>query len=142
MFSPNLCHLLLFISTLRIALASPPGGAAKLIAPLHVPPVEPQDLRNGTYIVVLKHDVLPSVFDTHLNFVSLAKEATQAKGGIDLKPDIHHIYDSVILKGYSATLSQDVLELIRRRPEVQYVEQDQAGYGGDFQRNAPWVRSV
>ena len=87
-------------------------------------------------------DILPSVFDTHLNFVSLAKEATQAKDGFDLKPDIHHIYDSLILKGYSATLSQDVQELIRRRPEVQYVEQDQAGYGGDFQRNAPWVRSV
>ena len=140
MFLPKLFPFLLAFSTLHVAIASPFDSSAAWIAPLYVPPVEAHDLRNVTYIVVLKRDIQPSVFDTHLSFISLAEEVTLEQDEGSLETKIHHVYDSVILKGYSATLPRDVLELVRRRPEVQYVEQDQAGYGGDVQTNAPWVR--
>lgn len=115
------------------------GRQSSYVAPLHVPSAPAHDLINNSYIVVFKDDVPPTVFASHLNFLQHAGQAhplQDTENGIN----VAHVYDSSVAHGYAGTFSQDVLEMIRKRPEVDYVEQDQLAHAADVQANAPWVR--
>lgn len=88
---------------------------------------------------MLRDDVPPSAFSSHLRFLNLVNEANplQEEGsGVG----ISQVFDSIVAKGYSGKFSEDVIELIRRRPEVKYVEQNQVVRPDSVQMNPPWVR--
>lgn len=125
---------------LEASLASPVKHESP-IAPLHVPAVDARLVLNNSYIVMFKDDIPPSVFATHLSFVGFAKNTHPIlAGGVEEGDSaIEHVYDSVVGKGYAGRFSPDVLEMIRRRPEVKFVEQDVRVYTNDVQNGAPWV---
>lgn len=126
-----------------VAFAAPfeehPGRQTSYVAPLYIPSAPAHDLINNSYIVMFKNDVPPSVFASHLNFLQHVGQAyplQDTEKGIN----VAHVYDSSVARGYAGTFSQDVLEMIRERPEVEYVEQDQLAHAADIQQNSPWVR--
>ena len=129
--------LALFVSA---ALAYP-AAESGYIAPLHIASVPAHDLINDTYIVSFRKDIHPSAFASHLSFLKSAGQASPLHGTDD-GMDIAHVYNSEITKGYAAKFSQDVLDMIRRRPEVEFVEQDQYAYAADVQGDAPWVSTA
>lgn len=51
---------------------------------------------------------------------------------------VTHVYDGHIT-GYAGRFTQNVIEQIRRLPEVKFVEKDQIVRTQDIQRSAPWV---
>lgn len=123
----------------NLASGTPLYRSSDTIAPFYVPPVSRHDLFNNSYIVMLRDDVPPSAFSSHLRFLNLVNEANplQEEGsGIG----ISQVFDSIVAKGYSGKFSEDVIELIRRRPEVKYVEQNQVVRPDSVQMNPPWVR--
>ena len=141
MLFPRLSSFLLVLASFQVSLATPFHDDRISIAPLYIPPAPAQDLVNNSYIVILKDDISPSAFTAHLNFVSLLKEVSPLQGDADDSEfESEHVYDSAIAKGYAGRFSEDAVEMIRRRPEVQYVEQDQIISGDSIQENAPWVR--
>jgi len=95
----------------------------------------PHGTINDSYIVMLKEDVSPSLLLTHINFLSFAYEEDPFFGD---DTGIHNIYDGHI-KGYSGRFTPRVVEQIRSRPEVAYVERDQIVRTMDVQKGAPWV---
>ena len=116
------------------------------LAPFYVPEAPAHDLLNSTYIVMLKDDIPADAFRAHLSFLRFANDVhpLQPSGISELDEDyvdspIEHIYDSEIARGYAGRFSESVLEMIRTRPEVQYVEQDRKIYGYGRQNNPPWV---
>lgn len=129
----------LLLASLVPVLASPVDNdyVSPPMAPLYIPPAPAHDLINNSYIVMFRDDVLPSVFTQHMNFLELAKEA---KGVSVSDVQLEHMYNSEIAKGYAALLTPEILELIRGRPEVKYVEQVQVMYADDMQNTPPWVR--
>lgn len=92
---------------------------------------------------MFKEDVQPSAFAAHMNFLKHVNAVHPLVSEDDNEGSaVGFVYDSFVAKGYSGRLSQDALEMIRYRPEVDYVEQDQYMYGDAIQRNSPWVRLV
>lgn len=105
------------------------------IAPLNHPGVAPHRLVNDSYIVMFKDGVHPASFDNHFNFLSQAHESDP----LDHEDaGLTHVWDAHI-KGYAGRFSRDVVELIRRQPEVDYVEHDQIVHTLETQKQAPWV---
>lgn len=118
-----------------VTLASPVEHETTL-APLLIPPGPAHDLVDNTYIVMFHDDIHPSVFTAHINFLELEKE-TNVAGTDDIT--LERVYNSEIAKGYSGKFSRDVLDMIRSKPEVKYIEQDSKVYASDRQENTPWV---
>ena len=106
------------------------------IAPLHHPGVPAHKVINDSYIVMFKDGVHPAAFDNHFNFLQQAHESSpldREDGGLT------HVWDAHI-KGYAGYFSREVVERIRRQPEVEYVEHDQIVHALETQKSAPWVR--
>jgi len=72
----------------------------------------------------------------HLNFLSAAHESDTLLAD-DAFSGLKHVYDGLI-KGYAGSFTDNVIEQIRRMPEVAYVERDQIMHTVDVQRTAPW----
>ena len=137
--SKYLCFLLALVSA-PVALSSPVHHESTPIAPLYIPPAPVEDLLNNSYIVMFKEDISPSAFSAHLSFASFLKEAVPLRAGdevFDFQTD--HVYDGAFAKGYAGRFSPDAVEMIRRRPEVDFVEQDQVEYADAKQEHSPWV---
>ena len=117
------------------------------LAPLYTPRSGPVRLLEDSYIVVLKDDVQPRVFDAHLNVLreaSVAMPLRRAGAGDDASDDdvggLERVFRSEIVKGYTGRFSKEVVEMIRMMPEVEYVEQDQIMRVASTQENTTWVR--
>lgn len=135
----KLLSFALLILPLEASLAFPVQHGSS-IAPLHIPIVEGHNLLNNSYIVMFKDDIPSSVFATHLSFIEIAKAANPLLAdGTENNSGLEHVYDSTVAKGYAGRFSSDVLEMIRRRPEVKFVEQDVKVYANDVQNGSPWV---
>ncbi|KAH9910997.1 peptidase S8/S53 domain-containing protein [Epithele typhae] len=146
---------LLFVTLLAVSLASasplstshgtPRDVFATNLAPL-VHEQHPHGTVNGSYIIVLKDGVEPSLVANHLNFVQNVHAADPAA---DAFAGLTHVYQTH-LKGYAGHFSDLVLDHIRSMPEVDYVERDQivrtleverlAAFEAEHttQSNAPW----
>ena len=137
---------IVFLALLGVTANGTPlhSSSKQFVAPLHVPQVASNELVNNSYIIVFNDDVQPSAFQSHMQFLSFANDVhplhTDADG--ESVSGVAHVYDSIIAKGYAATLSPDVLQMIRRRPEVKYVEQEKITRLSATQANAPWVRTA
>lgn len=138
---------LTLLSVAAVALATPlstsPDGAAALrfdrtasIAPLNHPGVPASRVINDSYIVMFKDGVHPSAFDNHFNFLDQAHQAAPLDHD---DSGLTHVWDAHV-KGYAGYFSRDVVDAIRRQPEVDFVEHDQVVHALETQKMAPWVR--
>ena len=108
-----------------------------IFAPL-VASDHPHGTINTSYIIMLKDDLPPSLMQNHINFLMAAHNADPLVG--DELAGISQIYEGHI-NGYAGRFTTNVLDQIRRMPEVAYVEKDQIVRTQDVQtqRTAPWV---
>ncbi|EMD33255.1 hypothetical protein CERSUDRAFT_87569 [Gelatoporia subvermispora B] len=104
----------------------------------------PHGTVNGSYIVMFRDDIAPTLMQNHMNFVASAHEEVPLVG--DGSDGLTHIYDGHV-KGYAGKFSEATVSRIRQMPEVEYVELDQivktleiAPTMDSFetQRGAPW----
>lgn len=111
-------------------------------SPLTLAPLVAEDHPHGTinnsYIVMFKDDLPTSVRDSHMNFL-LSVHSNDPLLGDDFA-GVTHVYDGHII-GYAGRFTENVIEQIRRLPEVKFVEKDQVVRTQDTQRSAPWVCS-
>ena len=127
----RLLSLLLPIAT-QLAAAFPTS-----IAPLRVPNVPSHKLIDNRYVVVLKDSTPVDAFHSHINLVEVAAQTNPLWGENGFK----HVWDGAFqtLKGYSGHFSEGVLDMIRSRPEVEYVEQVQMAELAGVQSDSTWV---
>jgi len=109
-------------------------------APLAIAPLVASDHPHGTinnsYIVMLKDNTPSSLMQNHINFLMAAHNADPLVD--DDMAGINQIYQGHI-NGYAGRFTTDVLDQIRRMPEVAFVEKDQIVRTQDVQKSAPWV---
>jgi len=137
---------LLAVSIATLAIATPlstysvvqPDSSSPLtLAPLEVSP-HPHGTVNNSYIVILKDNLPVSLMQNHMNFLMAAHNADPLVG--DDMAGISQIYEGHI-NGYAGRFTTNVLDQIRRMPEVAYVEKDQIVRTQDIQKTqktAPW----
>lgn len=109
-----------------------PGSVAPLLA------AEDADLIPDNYIVVLKKDLTEQQLEDHHNL--LAAFLAQHGGLVDEggENELRHVYDMDGLRGYAGKFTEEVIEHVRKAPEVDFVERDSVVYATALQRNAPW----
>ncbi|KAF9413604.1 serine protease [Podila epigama] len=90
-----------------------------------------------SYFVVFKQGVRANeqsawVHDLHKRDLSV--------NGIwdNITSGVKHVYDMGEFQGIAGRFRPDVLEEIRKNPDVDYIEHDQLVYASDIQKNAPW----
>ena len=149
----NFLTLILFAA---ITSAYPLRPSLAPLAPFYIPDAPPHDIINDTYIVMFQDDITPGVFSSHIQFLHFMDELNPVQTQDEEESSgVNHIYDSIVAKGYSGKFSEEVVNMIRMRPEVKYVEQDSEihldivrndeeeeelqSYGYDVQKQAPWV---
>ncbi|KAF9178891.1 serine protease [Haplosporangium sp. Z 767] len=60
-------------------------------------------------------------------------------GGYDgLEGGVRHVFDMGSFQGLAGSFRPEVLDEIRRNPDVDYIERDQVVYTSETQKNAPW----
>ncbi|ESK97252.1 serine-type endopeptidase [Moniliophthora roreri MCA 2997] len=92
---------------------------------------------NNSYIIVLKHDSPSRIVDNHMNFLQSAHYAD----ALDAEESgLTQVYSGDHIKGYAGRFTESVIEQIRDRPEVEYVEPDQVVKISELktQKGAPW----
>jgi len=95
------------------------------------------------YIIVLKSELDKNNIENHHHCVHTAinneRRNLTKRGFLDeFISGIRHVYDLDDFKGYSGRFSNEILDEIRKRPEVAFVEKDQLVHASALQRNAPW----
>jgi len=108
--------------------------SALALAPL-VAEDHPYGTINNSYIVLFKDDLPIADKDTHMNFL-LAAHGDDPLLGEDFA-GVTHVYDGHIT-GYAGYFTENVIDQIRRLPEVKFVEKDQIVRTQETQRSAPW----
>lgn len=126
----RLAYLLLPLLAGLVGASVVPG-----IAPLHIPNVAPGSLIQNQYTIILKDETPSNAFDAHVNFVDVASQSLPLWG----ENGFIHVWNGGLLKGYSGRFSEDVIDMIRLRPEVKYVEQSQVVYIAETQSQSTWV---
>ena len=148
---------LLFITLLAVSLASATPlstyhGSSRDVQSISFAPLldaeHPHGTVNGSYIVVLKDGIEPTLVSNHMNFLQNVHAADAAA---DAFTGLTHVYDTHV-KGYAGRFSDFVLDHIRSMPEVAFVERDQIvrtlevergvdmdAEGSKTQNGAPWV---
>ncbi|KIL60482.1 hypothetical protein M378DRAFT_130625 [Amanita muscaria Koide BX008] len=106
-------------------------GLAPFIASEH-----PHGTIDNSYMVVFKDNVSPSSRDNHFNFLMSAYQAHPLQ---DEDSGITHIYEGPI-QGYAGKFSEHVIDQIRSKPEVEFVELDQMvkTQNTTVQSSSPW----
>ncbi|RXW25649.1 hypothetical protein EST38_g223 [Candolleomyces aberdarensis] len=140
--SPFLDWVLVAVSCASVVLATPlstphvlPQRSAVGFAPL-IASEHPHGTVNNSYIIMLKDDVHPDVKFNHLNFLQTLHQADPLIGDVS---GIQQVYDGHI-NGYAGRFTEGVLDQLRARPEVAYIEKDQIVRTTEFrtQKSAPW----
>ncbi|KAJ3538800.1 hypothetical protein NMY22_g5015 [Coprinellus aureogranulatus] len=116
--------------------SSPPSRSSVSLAPL-LASEHPHGTLNNSYIVILKDDVHPDVKANHLNFLQQLHAEDPLLS--DELSGVQRVYEGHI-HGYAGRFTERVLEQLRLRPEVAYVEKDQIVRTMEVttQRSAPW----
>lgn len=89
-----------------------------------------------SYIVVMHKDQVQKR-DEHLSWFQSLHASDVAARDLDLS-GLKHEYDLGGLSGYSGHFSEEVLDQIRARPEIAYVEKDTYVFQSEVQKGAPW----
>ena len=153
----GLALTLLFIPIAVVPSPLRSSGSPKPLAPLYVHDGQPNDKLDNSYIVMFQDNVAPDVLSSHMSFVTLLNELNPPQiEDEEGSSGVGHVYNSVVAKGYSGKFTEGVLNMIRTRPEVNYVEQDSEihvhnvrndeedreirPFGTAIQQKPPWVR--
>lgn len=112
----------------------PISSTTLTLAPL-VAVEHPHGSINNSYIVMLKDDLPTAIMQTHMNFLQAAHSANPLS---DQFSGVQQIYEGHIT-GYAGRFTEQVVDQIRRMPEVAYIEKDQIVRTQDVQKSAPWV---
>lgn len=104
-----------------------------------------------SYIVVFKDHVTTNGASAHhgwvhnLHLESRLSKRSQIPLALDLFAGLKHTYDIAgTLLGYSGHFDEDVIEQVRRHPDVAWVEKDSEVHtmdghsGAELEKNAPW----
>ncbi|EAS31193.3 subtilisin-like protease [Coccidioides immitis RS] len=105
-----------------------------------------------SYIVVFKKNVSPASAAAHqvwvqdLHTTVMAKRSLRKRNQFPFKNDafdgLKHTYDIAgSIMGYSGHFDEEVIEQVRRHPDVQYIEKDSEVHAWDepvTENNAPW----
>lgn len=94
-------------------------------------------LVKDAYLVVLHKDAHHK-HDEHLSWVQSAHAQDAVNNFAQDLAGLRHQYDLGNLKGYAGHFSASVLEQIRSRPEVAYVERDSIVWASEIEKGAPW----
>ncbi|KAF9479087.1 hypothetical protein BDN70DRAFT_932847 [Pholiota conissans] len=113
----------------NVHIANAPLSIAPLVAAEH-----PHGSINNSYIVMLKDDIPAALMQSHMNFLQAAHAANPL---LDDVSGVQQIYDGHVT-GYAGKFTEQVVEQIRRLPEVAFVEKDQIVRALDTQKGAPW----
>ncbi|KAG1846718.1 hypothetical protein C8R48DRAFT_779465 [Suillus tomentosus] len=116
-----------------------PYTSALKVAPL-IASDHPYGTVNNSYIVVLRDDLPQAVVQNHYNFLQMAHASdSDSLFGDGLAEGVRHFYDGHI-KGYGGEFTENVIEQVRRMPEVSFVEKDQIVHTMDIntQKGSPW----
>lgn len=95
----------------------------------------------NSYIIVLKDTIPEAAFAAHTNFVqNIHGQAQHSSRALSDVNGITNVYTDVI-KGYAGYFASDTIDMIRARPEVEFVEVDKYVYASNItvQQDAPWV---
>ncbi|KAJ2913979.1 hypothetical protein MD484_g6416, partial [Candolleomyces efflorescens] len=116
-------------------LATPCSTSSLGLAPL-ISGDHPYGTVHNSYIVIFKDDIHRDAMLNHLNFIQAINQADPLLGEVS---GVHQIYDGHT-RGYAGRFTPRVLELLRMRPEVAYIEKDQYVHTTEFttQTSAPW----
>ncbi|KAG0345163.1 serine protease [Podila humilis] len=150
LFKLSTVALALIASSSVLAAYPPPRfsyvhNEQQVLAPL-VSSVEAETIPHS-YFVVFKDGVRVNdhsawVQDLHESSLA-ASSASGCHGDDEAVPvpsfnGIKHVYDMDKFQGLAGHFSPDVLNEIRKHPDVAYIEPDQVVYANEIQRNAPW----
>lgn len=93
---------------------------------------------NNSYIIVLRDDLPQAVIQNHMNFLQMVHTSDSLLGN-EFAEGLRHVYDGH-LKGYAGEFTENVIEQVRRMPEVDFVEKDQIVHTMDIstQKGSPW----
>ncbi|CZS91769.1 probable subtilisin-like serine protease [Rhynchosporium agropyri] len=104
-----------------------------------------------SYIVVFKKHVSEAAASEHHSWVQGAHEATESsrtelrkRSQHDISAGLKHTYNIAgSFLGYSGHFDDEVIEQVRRHPDVEYVEKDSVVHTlgeteGEIEKNAPW----
>ncbi|KAG1738215.1 peptidase S8/S53 domain-containing protein [Suillus lakei] len=93
---------------------------------------------NNSYIIVLRDDLPQAVIQNHMNFLQMAHTSDSLLGN-EFAEGLRHVYDGH-LKGYAGEFTENVIDQVRRMPEVDFVEKDQIVHTMDIstQKGSPW----
>jgi len=155
----------LLTALLGIASASPlgfhPGAHRTDLAPLILPGPPPSSaigvastgshIIPDSYIVTLKKELSADHHESHLSWVKSAhahdvnvRHAVNAGKAafshvlVDLGGLVHNYNIGNTVRGYTGRFSLSMLEQIRMRPEVAYVEHDSLVWTNEIEKGAPW----
>ncbi|KAK9460288.1 peptidase S8/S53 domain-containing protein [Lipomyces oligophaga] len=101
-----------------------------------------------SYIIVFKNHVDDASASTHHSWVRNVHESSLKKRGLEnsftsagLEHGLKHVYKLASgFRGYSGRFAEATIELIRRHPDVLFVERDSMVYANtaETENNAPW----
>jgi cerevisin len=100
----------------------------------------PHGTVENSYIISFRNDITPGLKDNHLNFLQAQHAASPLAA--DENCGLKHVYSF----GYAGCFDDGVIEQIRSKPEVDFVERDQIvrisnetfSDSVEVQRGAPW----
>ncbi|KAF9381230.1 serine protease [Podila verticillata] len=117
------------------AVAFPSFGYTEKLAPIIT--AAEADVIPDSYFVVFKNGVRAN---DHSAWVHNLHKRDMSVNGIwdNITSGVKHVYDMGEFQGIAGRFRPDVLDEIRKNPDVDYIERDQVVYASDVQRNAPW----
>ncbi|KAG0030630.1 serine protease [Podila clonocystis] len=117
------------------AVAFPSFGYTEKLAPIIT--AAEADVIPDSYFVVFKNGVRAN---DHSAWVHNLHKRDMSVNGIwdNITSGVKHVYDMGEFQGIAGRFRPDVLDEIRKNPDVDYIERDQVVYASETQRNAPW----
>ncbi|KAF8975528.1 serine protease, partial [Haplosporangium bisporale] len=117
------------------AVAFPSFGYTEKLAPIIT--AAEADVIPDSYFVVFKNGIRAN---DHSAWVHNLHKRDMSVNGIwdNITSGVKHVYDMGEFQGIAGRFRPDVLDEIRKNPDVDYIERDQVVYASDVQRNAPW----
>lgn len=135
--------MLLKLSTVAALVLVAASSAAAQFAPCHsealLAPMlvsENAEVIPDSYFVVFKNGIRAQ--DNSGWVQGLHQRHVSVNGLSDHDSGVRHVFDMGSFQGLAGRFSPDVLDEIRRNPDVDYVERDQMVYASDTQKSAPW----
>ncbi|EER28872.1 subtilisin-like protease, putative [Coccidioides posadasii C735 delta SOWgp] len=93
--------------------------AAKLLTPS-----DKRDIVPDSYIVVMKDNVSPLKFDSHMSWATNVHHANLARQGSTATGGLKHVYRIDGWQGYSGSFARETIDRILENDDVDYVEPD------------------